>query len=69
MCSGEKEKEIKKSLVYSSIAEQMMRPLDRSKICLNNSFKKDEKDIKVIDFLINYHLKYNYLILCLNYRN
>lgn len=43
----EKEKESKKSLAYSSISEQMIRPLDRSKIRLNDSLKKDEKDIKV----------------------
>ncbi|XP_026807089.1 E3 ubiquitin-protein ligase UBR4 isoform X1 [Rhopalosiphum maidis] len=42
----EKEKESKKSLAYSSIAEQMIRPLDRSKILLKDSSKKDEKDIK-----------------------
>lgn len=44
------EKESKKSLAYSSIAEQMIKPLDRSKIRLNDSPKKDEKDIKVIYF-------------------
>lgn len=48
---GEKEKEGKKSLAYSSIAEQMIKPLDRSKIRLNDTLKKDDKDIKVIYFL------------------
>jgi len=47
----EKEKESKKSLAYSSISEQMIRPLDRSKIRLNVSLKKDEKDIKVFYFI------------------
>ncbi|VVC25973.1 Hypothetical protein CINCED_3A011321 [Cinara cedri] len=41
-----KEKESKKSLVYSSIVEQMIKPLDRSKINLTDLSKKDDKDIK-----------------------
>lgn len=48
---GEKEKDGKKSLAYSSIAEQMTKPLDRSKIYLNDSSKKDEKDFKVFCFM------------------
>lgn len=50
---GEKEteKESKKSLAYSSISDQMIRPLDRSKIRLNDTLKKDEKDIKVSYFI------------------
>jgi len=48
---GEKEKESKKSLAYSSISEQMIRPLDRSKIRLSDVLKKDEKDIKVFYFI------------------
>lgn len=42
----------RKSLAYSSIAEQMIKPLDRSKIHLNDSLKKDEKDIKVPIYFI-----------------
>lgn len=54
LCLGEKDKEKdnKKSLAYSSIAEQMIRPLDRSKIRLNESLITDQKDIKVFYLII-----------------
>lgn len=52
--SGDKDKESKKTLAYSSITDQMIKPLDRSKIRVNDLSKKDDKDIKVFDLVNKY---------------